>query len=175
MTPLLSVFPPSKTNKQTCIGIKKIWDVQMSQLVSEVPIWRVRVPPEWWAVRARRAWTTPYRKHPWYQNRSKRGAGQTAHWSLGTQSRARLLCCFPLLRWEAYCFALSGSAARKAALRWRWAQVELRAWVGSCTANVLFWSRVCGEACLVGTADKTKCGSFQMTTTVTESAMRWAK
>lgn len=71
--------------------------------------------------------------------------------------------------------ALSGSAARKAALLRRRAQVELRVWVGLCTANVLFWSRVCGEACLVGTADKTRCGSFQMTATVTESAMRWAK
>lgn len=47
-------------------------------------------------------------------------------------------------------------------------------WVMYCQC-VRFWSRVCGEACLVGTADKTRCGGFQMTATVTESAMRWAK
>lgn len=46
MTSLLSLspYPKRKKKNQIYIGIKKIWDVQMSQLVS-VPIWRVRVPP----------------------------------------------------------------------------------------------------------------------------------
>lgn len=66
------------------------------------------------------------------------------------------------------------AALLEAAMQSR-AEVGLRAWLGICTSNVLIWSRVRGEVGLVGTADKTRRGSFQTTATMTESSMRWAK
>lgn len=131
----LSLYPQKKKKKKIYIGIKKIWDVQMSQLVS-VPIWRVRVPlKDEQSEREEHDWQTPYRKHPWYQNRSRQGAG----WTLILRHEAQSLA--SVLRSPSGEKPIALPSQEGGAPRIIYALTGrngLWAWVSVCTSNVLF-------------------------------------
>lgn len=154
ITPVSLPLPPKEKEKEKKNKTTNLYWNQKNlgcpdEPIISVPMWRVRVPPEWRAVRARGAWLTAYRKHPWYQNRSKQGAGWTAHWSSGTTPRTWLLCWgLPSgekpIAWPPQEGGAPGSNYAQMGRSGLWA------WTEVCTSKVLVWSRVCGEVGLVG-------------------------
>lgn len=139
MTPLLSVFPPQKkTNKQTNLH----WNQENLGCPDEpISIWSPHMKSEGspWTVgsQSEESMNDTQQKASLISEQRQTRSRPNSSLILRHTVQSPALCRFSLLRWEAYCFALSGSAAREAALLWRRAQVELRAWVGLCTANVL--------------------------------------
>lgn len=150
MTSLLSLSPyPQKKKKKTNL----YWNQENlgcpDEPIISVPMWRVRVPPEWRAVRARGALTDSLQKASLISEQKQTRSRLNSSLILRHEARTWLLC-WGLPSGEKPIALPSQEGGAPGSDYVQMGRSGLWAWAEVCTSKVLVWSRVCAEVGLVG-------------------------